>query len=68
MGDGRTPPPCNSDRKIDNIIPCMIKFYYLIRKGGAAAMSRNYDPYKKTILFFMSLVSIVPMMAVFAWF
>ncbi len=68
MGDGRTPPPCNSDRKIDNIIPCMIKFYYLIRKGGAAAMSRNYDPYKKTILFFMSLVSIVLMMAVFAWF
>ncbi len=37
-------------------------------KGEVDEMSRNYDPYKKTILFFMSLVSIVLMMVVFAWF
>lgn len=40
----------------------------MILKGETEGMSRNYDPYKKTILFFMSLVSIVLMMAVFAWF
>lgn len=31
-------------------------------------MSRNYDPYKKTILFFLSLISIVFMTAVFSYF
>lgn len=31
-------------------------------------MSRNYDPYKKTILFFLSLISILLMSALFAWF
>lgn len=31
-------------------------------------MKRNYDPYKKTILFVLSLISIVFMMMVFAYF
>ncbi|MCH5264473.1 MAG: sugar transferase [Lachnospiraceae bacterium] len=31
-------------------------------------MNRNYDPYKKTILFFLSLISILLMTAVFAYF
>lgn len=31
-------------------------------------MNRNYDPYKKTILFFLSLISILLMSALFAWF
>lgn len=31
-------------------------------------MQKNYDPYKKTILFFFSLISVVLMMVVFAFF
>lgn len=35
---------------------------------GTDDMKRNYDPYKKTILFVLSLISIVFMMMVFAYF
>lgn len=31
-------------------------------------MNKNYDPYKKTILFFFSLISVALMATVFAYF
>ena len=47
-----------------------MSFGGFIKKRGLRIKMRNYDPYKKTILFFASLVNIVLMSLVFmyVWF
>ena len=42
-----------------------MSFGGFIKKRGLRIKMRNYDPYKKTILFFASLVNIVLMSLVF---
>ena len=63
-------------RAINDREDCEYLFEYtmsfggFIKKRGLRIKMRNYDPYKKTILFFASLVNIVLMSLVFmyVWF
>ena len=60
----------NGRENCEYLFEYTMSFGGFIKKRGLRIKMRNYDPYKKTILFFASLVNIVLMSLVFmyVWF